>query len=217
MKKSLHFVCAIMTLCIAFTSCTVDKRVHQSGWHVEWKNQSKQKVQKATAVTEKEEALAEVTSTPMMEEVLEQVTSTPVTTAEVTTVIAAPIELTASNTVATAASKKAVRTTTLPTVSHQQLSVPSNASSTTVNVPFHYEHLNKAAAPKAVKAGKSQLVAFLLCFFLGGLGIHRFYLGYTGMGILYLFTAGLFGIGWLIDIILLIIPGGLTPKGSNSY
>lgn len=74
---------------------------------------------------------------------------------------------------------------------------------------------SKVGAEKTT--GKSQIVAFLLCFFLGLLGIHRFYLGYTGMGILYLFTAGLFGIGWLIDFILLIIPNGLTPKGETRY
>lgn len=59
--------------------------------------------------------------------------------------------------------------------------------------------------------GPSQLVAFLLCFFLGLIGIHRFYLGYTGIGILYLLTGGLFGIGWFIDFIL-ILTGGLKPK-----
>jgi hypothetical protein len=32
--------------------------------------------------------------------------------------------------------------------------------------------------------GKSWIVALLLCFFLGWIGIHRFYLGYTGMGVL---------------------------------
>lgn len=64
---------------------------------------------------------------------------------------------------------------------------------------------------------KSQVVALLLCIFLGYLGIHRFYLGYTGMGVLYLFTAGLFGIGWIIDTILLIIPNGLSPKNNTSY
>lgn len=63
---------------------------------------------------------------------------------------------------------------------------------------------------------KSRLVALLLCIFLGGLGIHRFYLGYTGMGLLYLFTGGIFGIGWFIDIILLIIDG-LTPKGQAEF
>lgn len=52
-----------------------------------------------------------------------------------------------------------------------------------------------------VNAGKerSKWVALLLCFFLGYLGAHKFYEGKTGMGILYLFTVGLFGIGTLID------------------
>ena len=65
--------------------------------------------------------------------------------------------------------------------------------------------------------GKNQIVALILCILLGLLGIHRFYLGYTGLGILYLLTLGIFGIGWLIDLILLIIPNGLTPKGKTNY
>lgn len=51
---------------------------------------------------------------------------------------------------------------------------------------------------------KSRLVTFLLCTFLGTLGIHRFYVGKTGTGILYIFTIGLFGIGVLIDWILIL-------------
>jgi hypothetical protein len=66
-------------------------------------------------------------------------------------------------------------------------------------------------------SGKIQIVAFILAIFLGLLGVHRFYLGYTGMGVIYILTLGLFGIGWLIDILLLIIPNGLTPKGQNNY
>ncbi len=49
---------------------------------------------------------------------------------------------------------------------------------------------------------KSTGIAYLLwcaCFF-GGCGIHRFYLGRYGTGILYLFTFGLFGVGQLIDL-----------------
>lgn len=46
--------------------------------------------------------------------------------------------------------------------------------------------------------------AFLLCLFLGYFGAHKFYERKTGMGILYLFTFGLFGIGWLIDLIVIL-------------
>lgn len=49
--------------------------------------------------------------------------------------------------------------------------------------------------------GKDKTVAIVLAILGGGLGLHRFYLGSVGMGIVYLFTAGLFGIGWLVDII----------------
>lgn len=52
---------------------------------------------------------------------------------------------------------------------------------------------------------KSRLAALLLCFFLGGLGIHRFYVGKVGTGILWLFTLGFFGIGSLIDFIIIIV------------
>lgn len=47
-------------------------------------------------------------------------------------------------------------------------------------------------------------VALILCIFLGGIGAHKFYEGKTGMGILYFFTMGLFGIGWFIDFIVLL-------------
>ena len=51
---------------------------------------------------------------------------------------------------------------------------------------------------------KNKWVAFCLCFFLGFLGAHKFYEGKAGMGILYLFTCGLFGFGVLIDLIVIL-------------
>lgn len=47
---------------------------------------------------------------------------------------------------------------------------------------------------------KSKFVAYLLWFFLGLFGVHKFYLGKIGVGILYLCTGGLFTIGWFIDL-----------------
>lgn len=49
-------------------------------------------------------------------------------------------------------------------------------------------------------SSKNKTVALVLCIFLGYFGAHYFYAGRSGMGLLYLFTVGLFGIGWLVDI-----------------
>lgn len=51
---------------------------------------------------------------------------------------------------------------------------------------------------------RNKWVAFCLCLFLGFIGAHKFYEGKAGAGILYLLTGGIFGIGWLIDCIVLL-------------
>lgn len=60
--------------------------------------------------------------------------------------------------------------------------------------------VQRAVPPTPVYSRKSKGVALILCIFLGYFGVHYFYIGKTGMGLLYLFTLGLFGIGWVIDI-----------------
>lgn len=62
-----------------------------------------------------------------------------------------------------------------------------------------------------VYSPKSRTVALLLAIFLGEFGIHRFYAGKVGTGILYLCTGGLFGIGWIVDIIMIAL-GSFTDK-----
>ncbi len=49
-----------------------------------------------------------------------------------------------------------------------------------------------------------KVLALILCIIFGYLGAHKFYEGRAGMGILYLCTLGLFGIGWIVDIFVLL-------------
>jgi TM2 domain-containing membrane protein YozV len=66
-------------------------------------------------------------------------------------------------------------------------------------------------ANAAAADGKSQVIALILVLVVGGLGIHRFYLGYTWQGVVQLLTLGGCGIWALIDLIR-IITGDLKPK-----
>ena len=62
---------------------------------------------------------------------------------------------------------------------------------------------------------KSKLTAILLCFFLGSLGIHRFYLGYTLIGVIQLLTFGGFIIWAIVDLIMLIIGSLMDSEGND--
>ncbi|HET9183204.1 MAG TPA: TM2 domain-containing protein [Candidatus Angelobacter sp.] len=73
-----------------------------------------------------------------------------------------------------------------------------------------------AAAAVAVAApppltDKRILPAFLLCFFIGLFGAHRFYVGKTGTAIAQIFTIGGLGFWTLFDLIL-IVTGSFTDK-----
>ena len=68
--------------------------------------------------------------------------------------------------------------------------------------------------PAGAEQSKDWMTTFLLCFLLGGLGVHRYYVGKIGTGILYTLTAGVFGIGYLVDFIK-IICGKFTDKDGN--
>lgn len=89
--------------------------------------------------------------------------------------------------------------------------VGSNNSNTTVVVEKQQDELS---SPAAAAGGKSQIIAAILAFAIGGLGIHRFYLGYTWQGIVQLLTAGGCGVWALIDLIR-ICTGNLKPKNGS--
>ena len=62
---------------------------------------------------------------------------------------------------------------------------------------------------------KSKLATLLLCIFLGEFGVHRFYVGKIGTGILWLLTGGVFGIGWIVDIIMIATDGFKDSHGMD--
>jgi len=62
---------------------------------------------------------------------------------------------------------------------------------------------------------KSNTVALLLCLFIGILGVHRFYVGKVGTGILQLVTLGGLGIWALIDMIMIILQKFTDSEGNT--
>lgn len=79
----------------------------------------------------------------------------------------------------------------------------SSAGSTNSNVNSININLSQSNNTPEVSE-KSKVIARLLCFFLGRLGVHRFYVGKIGTGVLYLFTGGIFGIGALVDFVIIL-------------
>ena len=69
--------------------------------------------------------------------------------------------------------------------------------------PNYNNHMNRMKPHRKVSK-REKIVTLLLCLFLGEFGIHRFYVGKTGTGILYLFTFGLLGIGAVVDFFMIL-------------
>jgi cytoskeletal protein RodZ len=208
--KQLSFIgLAIM---LVLTSCTMEKRVYMSGYHTELYKSKHNPDRQELASNDngkqtKQNQIVTVEESENETNTVDNSFAPTVTYDNITASVDNNSVIIPSN--KTVAFDKKVNTVTATT----------NPTTETKNVIANKvsKAQKKAEKNNSAGGGKSQIVALILCIFLGQIGIHRFYLGYTGLGILYLLTFGLFGIGWLIDLILLIIPNGLTPKGKTSY
>lgn len=94
----------------------------------------------------------------------------------------------------------------------------SGRTTTTVGIPgtgLSYSTSKKMSSPAAratsqaapaavmVPSTKNKWVALGLCVFLGFFGAHRFYVGKAGTGVLYIFSVGGLGFGWIIDMVMI--------------
>ena len=76
-------------------------------------------------------------------------------------------------------------------------------------------HTDPTVANERPARTKSWIAALLLCFFVGSFGVHRFYVGKIGTGILKLITVGGFGLWYLIDLILVLAGGQHDKQGRD--
>ena len=203
---------SILALGLLFvgTSCSVEKRVHTAGYHNDWNNNHDRLHQTDVLIRDKDKGL---NTFGMIEEMIAfeiKPSSFNGNTA-----------FAASNDFSNKTSIKEVFATKTSSFRKKEKAISAQNIEALKGQTTAYIQGNKldsvadAAEEEASAASvKSQVVALLLVIFLGGLGIHRFYLGYTTIGIIQLLTAGGCGIWAFIDLIR-IVTGDLKPKGGR--
>jgi TM2 domain-containing membrane protein YozV len=154
-------------------------------------------------------------------------TAAPVATAEATAPeipVAAPVQFHLALPAKAAAKHTAKAKAAAPAVG-AALAATDGVTSTIANASYtkaerkavrHQVKRIIASHNSTTAEGKSQLVAVLLCFFLGGLGIHDFYMGKVGKGILQIFLS-LILVGFILVIIdfVRLLTGSLKPKDGD--
>lgn len=94
--------------------------------------------------------------------------------------------------------------------SHTTIGVPGTGLSYTTSGG---DRSTSAPAAQRPTSPKSKAVVLPLCIFLGVLGVHRYYVGKIGTGVLWTLTAGFFGIGWVVDIFTVALGGFYDVNG----
>ena len=192
------------------TNATFSKRYHSRGFNIAWGDGSDANNNPVKQTPKKVKAKSDVVAVAQNTDnvIVQSVKSTENTAMEASTVTTAVVSnnILAKNEVATV--KNATQTSTQAVKSS---TVVSKKASVNAISKTNTKAVKKNADPGE---GKSQMIALILCIFVGVLGIHRFYLGYTMEGVLQLLTGGGCGVWALIDLIR-IITGDLKPKDGD--
>ena len=93
--------------------------------------------------------------------------------------------------------------------SHTTVGVPGTGLSYTTSS----DQPARVPADQRPTSPKSKAVVLPLCIFLGVLGVHRYYVGKIGTGVIWTLTAGFFGIGWIVDIFTVALGGFYDVNG----
>lgn len=215
MKRLFSLFSLSLILAMVFGSCTVEKRVHMSGYHIEWNKKTK-KIQ--TLDESPSEALARIEKVGSESEDIVSDNDLSTSLNENPLMLGIDEQHLVAEESSFRATETSVshRTESFSETQDQEVSITptiADKSKITKKETRAIKRDIKAAA-KAAPGGKSQVIALILVLLVGVLGIHRFYLGYTGIGILMLLTGGLCGILALIDLIR-IITGDLKPANGE--
>lgn len=216
MKKittsKLGLLVAMMAILVSScsTNATFTKRYHSHGFNIAWGGGSAANNNPVKQASKKVKAKSDVVAVAKTADnvTVQSVNSTENTVVEASTVANAVVSNNnlAKNEVATVkiANQTSTHAVKASTVASKKAVVNTISNANTKAV-------KKNADPGE---GKSQMIALILCIFVGVLGIHRFYLGYTMEGVIQLLTGGGCGVWALIDLIR-IITGDLKPKDGD--
>lgn len=204
--KTTNTLILIALSTLILSSCTMEKRLYNKGFHVSWNK----KYKTANSQDEKNEVYASERDENRSENKVES----PVQSADVSLNDDALVSVDVSS------ERESDFTETVAAIHNSETNnatpqIEEKAQEKTTSRQSVKQKKQKAKAKTAAdgseSGGSSQVVALILVILVGVLGIHRFYLGHIGIGILMLLTCGVCGILALVDLIR-IITGDLKPK-----
>jgi len=182
MKKLILFSLSV----ILISSCSIQKRVYLSGYNIDWKSNTKQVEAKKIASNKSTNKITPIDVKTILEQNKNEVIAN------------------TNQFVLTASAAKQINQ-----ISSKSIKLlTKNKIKTSLSVPASEVYNLKASKYKSnlknnssTSGGDIDWGTVAICWFFGFLGVHRFMKGDIGMGILYLLTGGLCGIGVIIDLI----------------